>query len=50
MSRQAGGGEYPNQDGFGWSNGVALALAAQARRTAAPAPAVRPERELSYHK
>jgi alpha,alpha-trehalase len=47
MSRQAGGGEYPNQDGFGWSNGVALALAAQMRRTS-PAPAVRPEAELSY--
>ncbi len=29
--RRAGGGEYPNQDGFGWSNGVALALAAQER-------------------
>ena len=25
-SRPAGGGEYPTQDGFGWSNGVALAL------------------------
>jgi alpha,alpha-trehalase len=23
----AGGGEYPNQDGFGWTNGVYLALA-----------------------
>ncbi|MFX6865354.1 trehalase family glycosidase [Acinetobacter baumannii] len=22
----AGGGEYPNQDGFGWTNGVFLAL------------------------
>ena len=22
----AGGGEYPNQDGFGWTNGVYLAL------------------------
>jgi alpha,alpha-trehalase len=21
-----GGGEYPNQDGFGWTNGVYLAL------------------------
>ena len=31
LQRQAGGGEYPNQDGFGWSNGVALALSAQAR-------------------
>ena len=28
-NRPAGGGEYPNQDGFGWSNGVALALSAQ---------------------
>jgi alpha,alpha-trehalase len=26
----AGGGEYPNQDGFGWTNGVALALGAEA--------------------
>ena len=25
-SRRAGGGEYPTQDGFGWTNGVALAL------------------------
>jgi alpha,alpha-trehalase len=30
--REAGGGEYPTQDGFGWTNGVALALAAQERR------------------
>jgi alpha,alpha-trehalase len=29
-NRRAGGGEYPNQDGFGWTNGVALALVAQA--------------------
>jgi alpha,alpha-trehalase len=29
LTRQAGGGEYPNQDGFGWTNGVALALSAQ---------------------
>jgi len=29
LSRRAGGGEYPNQDGFGWTNGVALALSAQ---------------------
>lgn len=27
LTRKAGGGEYPNQDGFGWTNGVALALA-----------------------
>jgi alpha,alpha-trehalase len=26
LSRPAGGGEYPGQDGFGWTNGVALAL------------------------
>jgi len=31
LSRRAGGGEYPNQDGFGWTNGVALALSAQER-------------------
>jgi alpha,alpha-trehalase len=29
-SRRAGGGEYPTQDGFGWTNGVALALMATA--------------------
>ncbi|MGH7614649.1 MAG: alpha,alpha-trehalase TreF [Gemmatimonadales bacterium] len=29
VNRRAGGGEYPTQDGFGWSNGVALTLAAQ---------------------
>jgi alpha,alpha-trehalase len=28
LDRPAGGGEYPTQDGFGWTNGVALALAA----------------------
>jgi alpha,alpha-trehalase len=27
--RSAGGGEYPTQDGFGWTNGVALALSAR---------------------
>ena len=26
LSLPAGGGEYPNQDGFGWTNGVYLAL------------------------
>jgi hypothetical protein len=31
-NRPAGGGEYPTQDGFGWSNGVALALLAPSRR------------------
>jgi alpha,alpha-trehalase len=29
MRLRAGGGEYPTQDGFGWTNGVALALSAQ---------------------
>ena len=28
LSRPAGGGEYPNQDGFGWTNGVALTFSA----------------------
>jgi hypothetical protein len=28
-SRPAGGGEYPTQDGFGWTPGVTLALIAQ---------------------
>ena len=26
ITREAGGGEYPSQDGFGWTNGVYLAL------------------------
>ena len=30
LNKKAGGGEYPTQDGFGWTNGVALALCAQA--------------------
>jgi alpha,alpha-trehalase len=38
-NRAAGGGEYPTQDGFGWTNGVALALSAQeVRARATPAP------------
>ena len=36
-ARPAGGGEYPTQDGFGWTNGVALAFAAQ-ERSAEPVP------------
>jgi alpha,alpha-trehalase len=35
-NRPAGGGEYPNQDGFGWTNGVALALSAQLAGLTAP--------------
>jgi alpha,alpha-trehalase len=41
LSKRAGGGEYPAQDGFGWTNGVAQAMAAQARARAA-VPATRP--------
>jgi alpha,alpha-trehalase len=26
LNLDAGGGEYPGQDGFGWTNGVLLAL------------------------
>ncbi|MGH7546588.1 MAG: alpha,alpha-trehalase TreF [Gemmatimonadales bacterium] len=36
LKRRAGGGEYPTQDGFGWTNGVALALAAQQRTGTLP--------------
>ena len=39
LSKRAGGGEYPTQDGFGWTNGVALGLAAQERARTMPAPA-----------
>jgi len=28
LARPAGGGEYPMQDGFGWTNGVAIAFLA----------------------
>lgn len=31
-TRPAGGGEYPTQDGFGWTNGVSLRLAERAPR------------------
>jgi alpha,alpha-trehalase len=33
LDRAAGGGEYPTQDGFGWTNGVALMLLTQQRTT-----------------
>ncbi len=40
MSKRAGGGEYPAQDGFGWTNGVARAMSAQeAAHAPTPAPA-----------
>jgi alpha,alpha-trehalase len=41
LTRQAGGGEYPNQDGFGWTNGVTLRMSAQekaAQRPGVPRP------------
>ena len=43
MSRRAGGGEYPTQDGFGWTNGVALALLAQERAQRDTTPSRVPE-------
>jgi alpha,alpha-trehalase len=36
LSKRAGGGEYPAQDGFGWTNGVARAMSAQEARQRAP--------------
>ena len=39
LHRRAGGGEYPTQDGFGWTNGVALVLAARAFKTPDPTAA-----------
>ena len=36
LSRRAGGGEYATQDGFGWTNGVALAFSAQERSRPRP--------------
>jgi alpha,alpha-trehalase len=45
LARLAGGGEYPAQDGFGWTNGVALALGARegarGRPTCAGPPTMR---------
>jgi alpha,alpha-trehalase len=45
LSRRAGGGEYALQDGFGWTNGVALALSAEQRADArAPGDSTKPRR------
>ncbi len=38
LNRPAGGGEYPTQDGFGWTNGVAVALAAMGGGRVIPVP------------
>ena len=35
-NRPAGGGEYPTQDGFGWTNGVALRLSGDSIRRMQP--------------
>lgn len=42
LSLEAGGGEYPTQDGFGWTNGVALALKRylETHRATLTAPAI----------
>src|SRR5207237_8168691 len=39
LHRRAGRGEYPTQDGFGWTNGVALALVSQRIQTPRPTAA-----------
>jgi alpha,alpha-trehalase len=46
LSRRAGGGEYATQDGFGWTNGVALALSAEERRRARSSPPGAPPARL----
>jgi alpha,alpha-trehalase len=46
LSRRAGGGEYPNQDGFGWTNGVALRLSAQERAQRDSSPSRQPNEEV----
>ena len=38
ITREAGGGEYLNQDGFGWTNGIALKLSVQAQAARDPSP------------
>jgi alpha,alpha-trehalase len=46
-TRAAGGGEYPTQDGFGWTNGVALALSS-AQPEHAPAARGNLERDAGH--
>jgi alpha,alpha-trehalase len=38
LGKRAGGGEYPTQDGFGWTNGVGQAMAAQEKARAPSSP------------
>ncbi len=40
LNLQGGGGEYPVQDGFGWTNGVLLRLLSEV-----PAPTAPKEKE-----
>ena len=47
LNRSAGGGEYPTQDGFGWTNGVALALGRKVRQRLAGSAARRRARASS---
>ncbi|HEU4561644.1 MAG TPA: alpha,alpha-trehalase TreF [Longimicrobium sp.] len=47
ITRPAGGGEYPTQDGFGWTNGVALALIAQETNRPASAAPPRAKRQAT---
>ena len=49
LEKPAGGGEYPTQDGFGWTNGVALGFAAQELRRAL-APASRSDDDLNANR
>lgn len=44
VNRRASGGEYPTQDGFGWTNGVALAFAGQTGEVATVSTLVAPMR------
>jgi alpha,alpha-trehalase len=50
LNRRAGGGEYPTQDGFGWTNGVALALSAQQGAVHAPGPNGYPQAAASVRR
>jgi alpha,alpha-trehalase len=36
INREGGGGEYPNQDGFGWTNGVYKKLSSEKVETTQP--------------
>lgn len=46
LSKVGGGGEYPNQDGFGWTNGVAKAFSAMERAAQERDQRPRPELQL----